>query len=127
LFRIGILGENPFGDALDQTVQGESVENRKLKVVRSQNLEELKDCQIIFVCKSEDHHMAEILAKLDSRPVLTVSEIDGFARGGGTIRLYLEGNKVRFEVNPDGARRKGLKISSQMLSLGKIVKSEGAP
>jgi hypothetical protein len=125
-FSIGILGDDPFGPALEQTVQGETIHNHRLVIQRSPTIESLKDCQLIFVSRSEKGRVADILSKLDDRDILTVSEIEGFARRGGIINFYLEGNKVRFEINPVSAQRDGLKISSQLLSLGKIVKPSPA-
>jgi len=121
---IGVLGEDPFGTALEQTVLGETVHSRKLIVRHSRRVEDLTACQLIFISKSEKGRLAEILSKLDGREALTVSEIDGFARRGGVINFYLDGNKVRFEINPAIAQREGLKMSSQLLSLGKIVQPE---
>jgi hypothetical protein len=121
---IGVLGEDPFGTALEQTVLGETVHNRKLIVQHSRRVEDLTACQLVFISKSEKGHLAEILSKLDGREALTVSEIDGFARRGGIINFYLDGNKVRFEINPTIAQQVGLKMSSQLLSLGKIVQPE---
>jgi hypothetical protein len=122
-FCIGILGDDPFGAALDQTVQGENVDNRRILIERSQNIEDLKNCQMIFVSRSEKRHIGEILTGLDSRPVLTVSEVEGFAQSGGGINFYLAGPKVRFEINPTATQSDGLKVSSQLLSLGKIVQT----
>lgn len=120
-FYIGILGDDPFGSALEETIQGETVENHKLRVVRGRSVEELQDCQLIFVCKSEEGRMGDILSQLDSRPILTVSDVESFARDGGDIDFYLSGGRVRFEINPQSAQRCRLKISSQLLTLGKIV------
>ena len=120
-FCIGILGDDPFGTALEETIQGETIDRRKLLVRRSQRFEDLEDCQLIFICKSEEGRLSDIFSKLDSKPILTVSEIDSFAENGGAIDFYLQGNKVRFEINPSSAQRGGLKISSQLLSLGKVV------
>jgi YfiR/HmsC-like len=120
-FCIGVLGDDPFGAALDETVQGETIDNRKIIVRRARQAGDLKNCQMIFVSKSEKKHVAEILSEMDSKPILTVSEVDGFARQGGIINFYLDGTKVRFEIDPSAARSDGLKISSQLLSLGKIV------
>ena len=50
-----------------------------------------------------------------------MSETAGFAQRGGMINFYLVGNKVRFEINPAAAREEGLRLSSQLLSVGKIV------
>jgi len=121
---IGVLGEDPFGTALEETVLGETVHSRKLIVQHSRRVEDLTACQLIFISKSEKGHVTEILSKLSAREALTVSEIDGFARRGGIINFYLDGNKVRFEINPAIAQREGLKMSSQLLSLGKIVQPE---
>jgi len=120
-FCIGILGDDPFGSALDDTVQGEAIDGHRLMVIRSPRVEELMGCQMIFVCRSEGGHADAILSKLSSKPILTVSEIDGFAGMGGDINFYLSSGKVRFEINPQAARQGGLKISSQLLALGKIV------
>jgi hypothetical protein len=124
-FEVGVLGADPFGPALDETVQGENVHSRKLAIRRSKRIEDLADCQMIFVSKSERARLAAILAKTGSRPVVTVGEIPGFAAEGGTINFYLDQNKVRFEINAASAKLGGLKISSQLLGLGKIVGPPG--
>jgi len=120
---IGVLGEDPFGPALDEAVDGESIRNHKLTVRRARRIEDLTNCQLVFVSPSENKRVPEILAKIDARPVVTVSELAGFAKQGGTINFYHENNKVRFEINPASALQSGLKINSQLLRLGKIVET----
>lgn len=122
--RIGILGDDPFGQSMEATVKDETIRNRRLVVQRSHRLDDLQGCHLIFFCKSESRQMREILAQLDGRPVLTVSESEGFARRGGVIAFYPDGKKVRFEINSETAQRAGLKMSSQLLELGKIVTAE---
>lgn len=121
---IGVLGNDPFGSSLEETVHDETIRGRKLAIQHSRKIEDLKNCQMIFISRSEKSKVDEILAALDSRPVLTVGEIDGFAQRGGAINFYREGKKVRFEINPAVTRRNGLKVSSELLSLGKIVNEE---
>lgn len=122
-FYIGILGDDPFGTALDETIQDETIDNHKIIIERSQHVEDLQNCQMIFISKSKKADVSSILSELDSKPILTVSEIDGFAQHGGGINFYLSGPKVRFEINPQVPQNDGLKISSQLLSLGRIVQS----
>ena len=122
--RIGILGDDPFGPALEEAVRGESLRSRPLVLRRSQRVEDLADCQLLFICKSEQRKIDDILSRLGSRPVLTVSEASGFARQGGIIAFYQDGKKVRFEINPATAQKSGLKLSSQLLGLGRIVGAE---
>ncbi|MCE0484784.1 MAG: YfiR family protein [Methylacidiphilales bacterium] len=120
-FCIGILGDDPFGSALEDTVQGETIDSHPIRVRRGESLDELRDCQMIFVSHSEEGRIGEILSQLGARPVLTVSEVESFARNGGDIDFYLSNGKVRFEINPQSAERCGLKMSLQLLSLGRIV------
>ena len=123
---IGVLGDDPFGPVLEQTVEGETINHRKLIIQRSQRVADLKGCHLVFISKSEKSRLTDILDSLGSASILTVSETENFARRGGIINFYLEGNKVRFEINAEAAQRKGIKISSQLLKLGKVIGAERA-
>lgn len=123
-FVIGVLGENPFGTALEQTVNGESIRGHRFKIVHSRRIQDVEHCHMVFISKSERARLPEIMQRLAGRKILTVSEVPGFASRGGVINFYPEGSKVRFEINPAAAQREGLKISSQLLNLGKIVEPE---
>lgn len=118
---IGIVGETPFGAAFDP-LNGKQTKGRKLVVKQVASTNDLKQCQIVFVCVSEKSRLSEYLGQLKDARLLTVSEIDGFAEQGGVINFISERNKVRFEINPEAARRAGLTISSELLKLAKLVK-----
>jgi hypothetical protein len=120
---IGVLGDDPFGPVLDKMVEGETIQNRRLIIKRSHQVEDLKNCQVLFISKSEKDRMDEILSQLNPAAVLTVSEVESFARRGGIINFYIADKKVRFEINPQAAKRNGLKISAQLLELGAEVRS----
>lgn len=126
-FRIGVLGDNPFGKDLVETVRGETIHGRPMTILESRRVETLANCQIIFITNAEAGHLDEVFSKLGSKPVLTVSEIPGFAQRGGVINFYREGSKVRFEINPDAAEKNALKVSSELLTLGKIIHPEATP
>ncbi|HLX70991.1 MAG TPA: YfiR family protein [Verrucomicrobiae bacterium] len=119
---IGVVGENSFGAALD-VLNGKQVKGRTLALKQITDPKDFDQCQILFISSSEKARLPELLGKLKDSRVLTVSEIDGFAEQGGIINFISEHNKVRFEINPDAARRLGLNISSELLKLAKLVKS----
>ena len=119
---IGVLGDDGFGPLLDQLIAGETVHNRKLIVKRSKQLDDLKTCQVLWIGKSEQSRVPQILASLGDASILTVSEIQGFAAAGGIINFYLDDNKVHFEINPDAAKRRGINISPKLLALARIVR-----
>lgn len=119
---IGIIGRNPFDAALD-VLNGKQVKGRTLALKQITDMKDLDQCQIVFINSSEKDRLPELLGRLKDSRALTVSEIDGFAQQGGIINFISEHNKVRFEINPDAARRLGLNISSELLKLAKLVKS----
>ena len=118
---IGILGDDPFGGALEKTIQGEVVNGRKLAVKRAKAVADLKGCQIVFVSNSERGNLAAILPALAAANVLTVGEQEGFVKQGGAIGFTAGGEKVRFEINNGAAQRAGLEISARLLKLASRV------
>jgi hypothetical protein len=121
---IGILGTDPFGAIIDQIVQEKKIGGRGFVVRRLKwgtDLKDLKECKILFVGASERVHIDELVQIVRGLPILTVGETPGFAEHGGVIRLVLEDNRVRFEVNVDAARQAGLTISSRLLTLARII------
>ena len=123
-FTIGVFGDDPFGGTLEETVRGETFHKHKIVVRHSRRIADMQTCQLVFVSKSEKNHEAEVIAKCASHKTLTVSDLPDFANHGGIIDFYAEGKKIRFEINPGAAKREGLKVSSQLLNLGKIVEPD---
>ena len=120
-FVIAVLGRDPFGSVLDDTVSGKTVLGRRIEVRRASRVEEARDAQIVFVCASERSTTPIILKALERPGLLTVGEVDGFAQSGGAINFTMQGRKVRFEINPTTAEQARLKMSSQLLKLATLV------
>jgi hypothetical protein len=130
-FVIGVIGEDPFGPALDAVVRGQSVWGKTIIVRRLDRPEDARRWHLVFVCSSERRNLQHILAVLRDTPVLTVSDMDQFAVLGGMIGLVTtEDHHIRFEINKSAIDRAGLKASSTLLQLARVVhgsRSEGAP
>jgi hypothetical protein len=128
---IGVLGTDPFGDIINRVVEGKKIGTRGFIVRRFKWSKELKDskdfkdCRILFVSSSEKMHFEEVVDAVKGLPILTVGEAPGFAERGGMIRLMLEDNRVRFEVNVDAAQHGNLNISSRLLTLARIIAPAG--
>ncbi len=118
---ICILGNDPFDEALN-TIENKIVKEMKIIIKRFSRIEDVKDCQILFVSTSEKKKLSEILTKIKDRPILTVAETKHFCQSGGVINFKIVKGKVRFEINVNAAERSGLKISSKLLKLAKIIK-----
>jgi len=120
---IGVLGDDPFGAYLDETVRGETANGRPLVVVRYRRVQEIGDCQVLFISRSETDRLEQIVASLVGKPVLTVGDVEGFARRGGMIELATIVGKIQLRINLQAAKATQLTISSKLLRPAKIVAS----
>jgi YfiR/HmsC-like len=119
---IGILGTDPFGSLLRDTVQGKTVNGRKIVVTQLARDERPTGCQILFISRSEKDRIPSILESVKGQSILTVSEVDQFAQVGGMINLIVVSQSVRFEINLQAIERVGLQVSSKLVGLGVRVK-----
>jgi YfiR/HmsC-like len=118
---ICVLGQNPFGSVLEETVRGKVVRHRTFGVLQNPDAQHVSKCHIVFVSASEGKRSL-VLEELKNKRVLTISETDGVNWGGGVIGLSLKDGRVRIEIDPAAAERAGLRISSKLLSLAEIKK-----
>jgi hypothetical protein len=119
---ICVLGEDPFGSLLDEVVHGRTIGGRPVDVPRHLGPESVGRCHVLFVSTSETSRLDRILREVSASPVLTVGESRGFLERGGAIRLLVEDNRVRFEVQLRPAARHGPRLSSRLLSLARTVR-----
>jgi hypothetical protein len=118
---ICIVGHDPFSQDLEGQLRTRTVGDRPVDIRTLKPSENLSACQIVFVPVTEKDRADRILKGLKGASALTVGETPGFAALGGIVNLTVEGNKVHFEVNLLAAERAGLKISSKLLGIAKIV------
>jgi len=123
--RLCILGAGDFEQVLSQTVSGRAVGRRPVEVAAAPGLDAAVDCHLLYIDDGAVAPAAGVAARIGGRAVFTISEQAGFAAEGGIANFILVDSKVRFEINPTAARTAGLKISSSLLRLAKIV-GEGA-
>lgn len=119
--RICVLGSDPFGEELEVVMQGESIHGRSLEVRRHSTPEEAEGCHVLFVNPPSDEELYRTLELLRGEPILTVGERHDFTNAGGVIRFFMEGNRVRLEINPDAAEEAHLRVSSKLLRSSQVL------
>ena len=126
-FKVCVLGQDPFGASLDATLAGETIAGKTVVAKRISSAQESGNCQILFLGVSEASRLNKIIAALDQKSVLTVSDMPQFVNSGGMIQFVLEGKNVRFEVNLTAAQRAGLTLSSELLKVATVVRRNPQP
>lgn len=117
---IGVLGDDPFGDVLDRVVRGRVVNGHPFVVRRASGTADLKGAHLVFISAAEPQAVQEC-AVLEGFHVLTVGDTAQMA-AFSSFNFAVENDKVVFMVDLSRATRAGVKISSKLLSLAKVVK-----
>jgi hypothetical protein len=118
---IGILGQDPFENYLDDVVRGEKSGGHPIVVKRYRDIGSARDCQLLFVGGEESLRPQSVLAALKDRSVLTVGDSEEFSKRGGMIDFITRRGKIRLEINVETVRAANLAVSSKLLRLADIV------
>lgn len=123
-FQVCVLGRDPFGSALDKILANEKIQGKPAIARRISEASAVKGCQVLFISSSEEARLGEILTVMDSKSVLTVSDISDFSARGGMIEFVRDQERVRFEVNLDAAEAARLTMSSDLLKVALFVRKK---
>ena len=119
-FVIGIIGFSPVNNALAEIAKTNRVNNKRIVIRYYSKPEDIQDCQVLFIPKGIPFSLASVLERT-GKGTLTVSEEPGFAKQGTALNFFIDNDKVKFEANLKALFMAGLKASSQLLKLAKIV------
>lgn len=119
-YKICTYGNDVFGQ-YSSIISGIKVRGKALQFRKISSFRAINDCSIIFISPSERRKVHSIIESLRDEDVLTVGDTEGYAREGVMINFYIEASKVKFEINLNSIKRSRMKVSSQLLKLGRMV------
>ncbi len=117
-FNLCIYGEHSFGSELDK-LQEKKVNQHFITVKYTNHINNLADCQMVFISQSAMLDMKAILDSLTGKPILTIA--DGINQKGAALSFILEDAKIKFDVSLVVAKTSGLSFSSQLLRFAREV------
>jgi hypothetical protein len=112
-----ITGDRFFARAMSAAARQSSTGGREIVVLALGPKEDFTQCQTVFVAAFVGRDTSAILKQVHELPVLTIGETPSFLTEGGAVRVFVENNRIRFKVGGGAAEKKGLRISSQLLTL----------
>ena len=121
--KVCVVGTDPFGSALEDAFRDQVVHGRPVRISRGTTLAAVGRCHVLFLSTSEQRRWQELIEALAGVPTLTVADGPPLARQGGMVNFVIEAKRVRFEINRGAAEQAGLRISSKLLALARIVES----
>ncbi len=118
-FVICVLGDTAVGDALTRAVAGRQLMDRPIAVTQVTGTAPKQGCRILYVSGVPVRQAADVVGELRESPVLTISNIEGFASTGGMTQFFFEHGQLRFRIHHEAAKRAGLQISSRLLIMAR--------
>jgi len=94
---------------------------KRVTVVKADS-SQVAGCQMLFISKLEPQTLSTLLIEIESLPILTFSDTEGFAQQGVHVNFFVYQNQIRFEINHEAVLKAGLQLDSKLLSYAKIVK-----
>jgi hypothetical protein len=121
-----VLDDARIGAALSDSVRGQAIDGHAIYVRLPRSDGWLQACHLLYVGGADSRQAMSKIDPVKALPVLTVSDARGFAESGGMIELFQENGRMRFAVNVEAVQRSGLRVSSRVLDLARIVKNNHA-
>ncbi len=120
-FSLCVLGRDPFGHALD-ALSTRQVRGHPISAARHARIQTgAANCDLVFVADSQRQTLDAALEGMRQRPILTVSDIPGFAEQGGMVEITRDDKRLRFRINLAAAAGAGLRIAAPLLDLSDVV------
>jgi len=120
--QVCLLGDVPFRNYLSP-MSGTIIGERELRVVTTNSEKDFKgQCHILFVGDDKKVNMKNLYRSKKYFYILSVSEQKGFIESGGIVNIIDQSNNISFDIDMDNARKRGLFISSDLLSLARNIK-----
>lgn len=116
-----VLGQDPFGPALDALTE-KAIKGRPLQIVRLSQPSNVGGCHILFIDRTEIPHAHTILSALSDKAILTVCDDERCAQQRLMINLRTVSDKIQMEINLEAIQRTPLKVSSQLIKLAHVIK-----
>jgi len=123
-FVIAVVGHDPFAATLEQVLAGKSVRGQPVHVEPFDGAADQGDARIhvLFVGHGVGDHVRQALAAVAGQPILTVGDDAKFTDRGGMIAFRItSAGRVAFDISLQRAEQTGLRMSSQLLKLARIV------
>jgi hypothetical protein len=114
--RLCVIGNDNLHTSLS-ALNGRKAGGYELQIIHTDDSKVWNSCRVLYIGENEQRRLVPVLKSLGNAPVLTISDIQGFAERGGGIGLLYRNDKMLFEVNLASTRKAGLRLSSQMLNL----------
>lgn len=121
---MAVLGKLPEGSAI-LIPSNKTIGKRNVVVTQITELEEIDNCNILFITTSEAYRINEIMRRVGEKQILTVGDTPGLCKRGVILNFFIKDKKIAFEFNPSAAKKAKIQMDSFFYARGVLVNSDG--
>lgn len=114
---IGVYGTHAITDFLEMAVQGRRLKGREVVVKKISAVQEVTGCHVLFISRSEQDRLRDVLRRTTGEPILTIGESENFMDKGGIVYLTMIGDSAQFTFDVSNLKRSRLEIDPETLAL----------
>jgi len=115
-FLIGTIGESKMNSALGAFMYGKNIRHLPA-FVEPYAPAPGKFYHMIFISEGKQKEFQKIKKELKDQPVLLLVENQSLEKIGAHINFYVEGEKIKFNINKKSIERSGMNVSDQLIKL----------
>lgn len=120
-FVVGVIGKNPFGSRIKEIFTKLKIKKKNIDVRYVSRMEDIDGCHLLFITGKTKQKLFEIVDYTKDKPILTVSDTNGYAKKGVYINFYIENKKLRFEINQTAVMQSRLRVSYMLMQHARIL------
>ncbi len=119
-----LLGGDPFSGRL-QPMAGRTVNQRAIEIKLLTPTDDKAVCSLLVIHGDLKPQWTELRAALADKPMLTVSDFDGFSDAGGMIEFTRTDNRIGVKINTDALMAAHLTVQDRLLKLASNTRGGG--
>lgn len=124
-FVVGVYGSEKMADEFRDATQDRHLNGLPIRIVEVDDMSDTEHLHVLYIAGGEVPVFAAMPDDVkDADAVLSVSESAEFMKSGGVLRIYVQNNKAKLQINVDAARRRNLKVKSDLLKVAEVVRVE---
>jgi len=115
-FVICIFGKSEISHYIKNDYSETKIKGKNVKIIETTFLQDILQADILYIGKVDEYRLRSILELINKKPILTLSDSEGFADKGVMVNFITFKNKVKFEVNTTSINNANIKMSSLLLN-----------
>ena len=117
-FVIEVIGHESVFDELTRITEGKKIGSQNLIIKNLNSIQELSNnAHMVFVGHWQSRFMNDVLQKINNKPVLVISEMEGMLDQGSDINFVIREGTIKFEMKISNVTSRQIKIDPRIREL----------